>query len=618
MAYTQEKKEKGYYKSMNDSNENLNYFKGLLQNIIPSPIFIMDSEKKQLKFHNNSAWQFLARNSPNFEHIELSASVRKQFIQDYDRNFNEFNCFLSKLALITEKEKDIPMSSGGEIPFILKKYFENPLNLPLSFDQKDQNVDFLTLNTTILLKSFLEEDEKISHLESLKHKRFYEMKVLKIFWEKTVCLLMIFNENTDAFRISELVNLDLYKNQLLASVSHDLRTPLNGLNGMLEMTISKTKDLEVKETLTFASKSAKLLNFLINDILDFSQINFKKLRLNIEEVDLKEIIEEIRNLIEFQAKAKKINFLIELPMKEFRPIASDANRIKQILMNLLSNSLKFTHEGFIKLRLEDVTEKLGFVDYKFIVEDTGIGIKSEDIPKLFKLFGRLEGPKSLNKTGIGLGLTISKMLSKLLSPNYPEGLQVESDYGKGARFYFHLTTLLEGNCEDFEKIEEKTGIMLPEQRTYEMFDEKTTLFRALNTFEQFGNKKILIVDDDLINIMIAEEYLEFFKMKSLRALNGLEALKLVQKDILENKQEICLIVMDCNMPILDGFQASEKILEFLGEERAKNIPILAVTANLTIECKESCRKAGMEFFLEKPMRREDFKKMVEEILKIKI
>ena len=127
-----------------------------------------------------------------------------------------------------------------------------------------------------------------------------------------------------------------------------------------------------------------------------------------------------------------------------------------------------------------------------------------------------------------------------------------------------------------------------------------------------------MVDDDLINVLIVEQYLGFFKLKSLRALNGLEAFQRVQKDILEDLQEICLIVMDCHMPILDGYQASTKIHDFIKQTQARDIPILAVTANLTTESREICKKSGMQWFLEKPMKRDDFKNMIEEILKVRI
>ena len=619
MSYNQEKMEKNYYKNINDSCENLNYFKLLLQNLIPSPIFIVDYNESIIRFTNNSAIKLFTTHSVT------------HFDQDLFENegFSYFQSLLSRFSILQEKNdqnifNETKENQGEALSSIIRKYYQNKEIQPLaanSLNFNDLDVNFLTINVS-LISCFLEEnDEQINYIDQLKNKRFYELKIVKISWENRICLLVVLNDNTNIFRISELINLDLYKNQLLASVSHDLRTPLNGLNGMLEMAIPKIIDKEVQSHLIIASKSANLLNFLINDILDFSQMNFKKLRLNIEEIDIKGIISEMRNLIEFQAREKNVKFIIDCKLQNRRKMYSDANRLKQILLNLLSNSLKFTHEGSINLMIEDLTEKDSNPTYLFIVQDTGVGIKKEDISKLFQLFGRLENSKNINKTGIGLGLTISKMLSKLLSPKFSDGLQVESIFGVGSKFYFYLTSLYNKPTEDFEKnhIEERISVIFPKEKTYEFFDENCNLYtKTLNSYEEIHNKKILVVDDDLINIMIAEQYLQFFKIKSIRALNGLEAFKIVKNDILGKYYEISMIIMDCNMPIMDGFQASEKIAELIKNEKTNEIPILAVTANLTVANKELCKKSGIKYYLEKPVRRDELKSVIEGILKIKL
>ena len=625
MCYTQEKMERIYYKSIHDSYESLNYFKLLLQNIMPSPIFIVDYEKSLLKFRNNSALKLLSSSCCSLADENLALRTRNCF--------DDFEKLMANFTVLDEPNQTNEVETSqktSEVASLLKKYYKDEDKKPAKADSLSSNgldLEFLTLNVSLISKLLDGTQHKLPYLDPYKNQHFYELKIVKIYWEDSICLLIAVNDNTNAFRVSELINLDMYKDQLLASVSHDLRTPLNGLNGMLELTIPRIVDKEIQLNLILASKSASLLNFLVNDILDYSQINFKKLRLNIEEISFPDIISEMKNLIEFQTKEKKIEFLIECPKIDFRRVYSDPNRLKQILLNLLSNSLKFTTEGHIKLRIEDFTEQEDQPTYKLTVEDTGLGIKEKDLGKLFQLFGRLEDSSKINRTGIGLGLTISKMLSKLLSPNHEEGLQVESTYGQGSRFYFFLKSLNSSKVgEDFERTEERTLITLPEMKTYEFFEEtshfcfstKSILPERKNSIERENQRKILIVDDDLMNIMVAEQYLAYFKIKSLRATNGCQAVKIVEKDILERKFEISLIMMDCNMPIMDGFQASEKIWELVRKERVRSIPILAVTANLTLANKEECRKAGMEFFLEKPMRRDELKKIIEDILKIKI
>lgn len=605
MSYGQEKNEKIYYKSLNDSYEKLLYFKLLVQNIFPCPIFIVDYEKKDVKFSNNSALNILSNCSKNTTLQNPSSS----------ETFSYFTNLISSFSILEETSD----KKKSDIPSILKEYYENPQIEPFktqNLSPSQLDLKFLTVNVSLKTNSS-EEDLPLLQLEN---KKFYELKILKIDWEDSVNMLLILNDNTNAFKISELLNLDQYKNQLLASVSHDLRTPLNGLNGMLELTISQIKEKSIQQNLILALKSANLLNFLVNDILDFSQMNFKKLRLNLENINIPEIIAEIRNLIEFQVQQKNINFEVEGENLVFSKIFSDSNRLKQILLNLLSNALKFTHHGTIKIRIEDLTEFPTQPLVRFTVEDTGIGIQHEDISKLFQLFGKLECSKGLNKTGIGLGLTISKMLSRLLSPEHTDGLQVESIYGVGSKFFFYVSNLLDKDHDiNLDIVSEKIKIALPEIKSYEFLDETTKLKSDTTcSCSDLMNRRILVVDDDLINIMIAEQYLAFFNIKSMRAMNGLEAFNLVEQDFLLQQNEICMIIMDCNMPILDGFQASEKIRDFIKELNGKRIPILAVTANLTFANQDMCKKSGMDFYLEKPVRRDQLKVMIERILNIKI
>ena len=336
----------------------------------------------------------------------------------------------------------------------------------------------------------------------------------------------------------------------------------------------------------------------------------------------------MQNLIEFQAQEKNIQLKIDFQIFKHRKLYSDAYRLKQILLNLLSNALKFTNEGYIKLTIQDVTEdEQEEPTYKFIVEDTGIGIKSEDVNKLFKLFGCLETSPKINKTGIGLGLTISKMLSVNLSPKHSEGIQVESVLGHGSKFYFYLTSMNlnihNNNNENFCEIDEKVKMILPKSKSCEFYMStnksislisKSIDFIEKNETIKSNVRKILVVDDDLINIMIVEQYLKFFGIPSIRALNGQEAYNIVEKDILDQNFQISMIIMDCNMPILDGFQASEKIQKLIRETKVNAIPILAVTANSSSTIKEMCKKSGMDYYLEKPMMREDLRNMINKIL----
>ena len=649
--------------------------------MIPSPIFIIDYAKSDIKFANDPGLEILNYKQNNYE--------KKDF-------FYSFEIFLKKFTILPNRPESMQSFKQGEdLSIHLKKYYKSLRKDLLEKNIKTHAIEknFITINVSTCEQikgtdSFY--NANIDNFVNETHKTYYEIKVIQVYWEENVCLLVLFNNNTNIFRISELLNLDSYKNQLLASISHDLRTPLNGLNGMLELSIEKTSDQSTKEFLVLAKKSASFLNYLINDILDFSLMSFKKLRLNIEEIDVYEIMEQMRSLIEFQAKEKNLNFLMSFPEKlenenlnkidenstlinsdekmckiHKKRIFNDPTRIKQILLNLLSNALKFTQEGSIQLLIEDITTDISSPLYRFSVKDTGIGIKQEDLKKLCHLFNRLENPDNVNKTGIGLGLTISKKISKLLSNHISEGLQIESIYGKGSIFSFYISSLekddhkchickktyidLEGNNIKAKNNEYKSYIdsaiaisannLYDNKKTDENlkktencensefykiddFDESKGNIKIKKFFKGIDNnqflKRILVVDDDLFNLLVAEQYLTLFKIPSYRALNGLEAYKLMKNDVKMQKCEISMIIMDCNMPVLDGFQASAKINRYLKKHHIDKVPILAVTANITEANMILCKNSGMEYFLEKPMKKDDLKEMIENILHMRI
>ena len=611
VAYDQEKNFKKFFKGMVESYEKVNYFKLILKNVIPSPIFIIDSEKSQIKFTNNSGNHII--NPKKNDHNE-------------NASFEDLKNFLKRLSILPENPEIIDkpkkkQEDQEELTSLFNIYYNDIKKQPfLTNTSNEQEVDQYFQRINVWSSNFLEkgqDEETFFFTNNNPSKCYYEIKIIKVYWEESICLLLLFNDNTNAFRISELINRDLYKNQLLASVSHDLRTPLNGLNGMLELSISKTNDHEVKHYLDLAKKSSIFLNYLINDILDFSLMNFKKIRLNIEEINIEQIIENMIGLIEFQAKEKKIDFKFINFCKKQLHFYSDSTRIKQILINLLSNALKFTPKGSIQVILEDGTDHVEHPFYKISVKDTGIGIKKDDISKLYRLFGMLEDEGKMNKTGIGLGLTISKKISILLCPEKPEGLQVESDFGKGSTFYFFLSTLKKiefSEVEDLENLEEKCTLKQPlGSFPTRFFDDTNSLME-----NSISNKKILVVDDDLMNLMVVEEYLKIFNIISIRAMNGLEAYKIMKNDLKMTKQEICMIIMDCNMPVLDGFKASQKIHKYCSKKGKGKIPIMALTANMTAADILLCKGSGMEYFLLKPMKKIQLKNMIEKMLNITI
>jgi CheY-like chemotaxis protein len=346
---------------------------------------------------------------------------------------------------------------------------------------------------------------------------------------------------------------------------------------------------------------------MINDILDYSQISNGKLRLNHEPFCVWETIKDVAKLIKFQANEKGLEFKLENQASSHNGrnkaiVISDPNRLKQILLNLLGNALKFTNQGIIRISLESEIDR-----YIIKVTDTGMGIKEEDQRKLFKLFGKLQNAKSIevNKSGVGLGLAISQSLVKILNKNAERAeIKVISEVGKGSRFYFPL--LLPGQDE----IEMYPNLDINECYDEEMIDNISLMhrytgkksYRSVARKESLKNSiiNILVVDDDQINILVAKNFLKCFDdFRFDVANNGADALEIVTKKAEESKY-YDIILMDCNMPKMDGFETTRILRQMILNNKIPNLSIIACTANASPIDYEFCFKSGMCDYISKP------------------
>lgn len=444
--------------------------------------------------------------------------------------------------------------------------------------------------------------------------KYFELKLSKIQWNDHGSLLVIISDITNAKKLIELQNRDHYKDRLLASISHDLRTPLNGVIGMINTTITQISDERSKELLNIALKSAHLLEFLIKDILDFSQFSYKKLRLNVDFFSLDELLKEVMSLMKFQAQNREIYLQCCNHIKKNLVGHSDPNRIKQILINLLGNAIKFTKQGFVKLSVDfaDEQDEIAINDeknllLKFTVEDSGIGIKREDQCHLFKLFGKLEQEDpEINKNGIGLGLAISNTLAKLLyEDERKNGIHLDSVFGKGSVFSFCVMIGLDNAVQ-----KHCTYNALPTSTNLNTVTKSSIGSPLVKKEEE--ETYILLVDDDALNLFVLEKYLEKSRFSLLKARNGAEAVQIVEEKAVREMKRIALILMDCNMPVMNGFLATENIGKCLEKAGVKNIPIVGVTANAVASETGSGVKAGMREILMKPVKKEELLKVVKE------
>lgn len=369
----------------------------------------------------------------------------------------------------------------------------------------------------------------------------------------------------------EAILAEKTKSAFLANMSHEIRTPMNGIVGMAEIMMSESVDQEMLDKLGIISSSAHSLLLIINDILDFSKIEAGKLLVEKINFNLNRTISQQIDLFKVVASKKGllIHHFIDKSVPEF--IISDEIRLKQIINNLISNAIKFTEKGEIKL-LVYLDEVLGDqLRLRFKIIDSGIGISPENIQKLFKDFSQVDESTTRRFGGTGLGLSISKKLVNMLGGD----IHVTSVEGEGTTFSFDII------C--------KLG---------ESFLVKES---GRSTLEIKHIKDVLIVDDNTINQTVARTFLQKYGFTIDIADNGQVAVDKVK----ENYYDV--VFMDCHMPVMDGFEATKNIIKILGDKRPY---IVALTASAMKEDVEKCYKCGMDNFISKPVTNATLQKLL--------
>lgn len=580
MLFLKEKYEKHTFIQQKTSHKNCQSYENLIKNALPNPIFLLSSQKSQTYFTNDAAKELFGfGNSEDLlkelSHVEITTVIGK------------------KISLLDLYQKRLNSSSIKSIE--LENYE--------GFFQKTKSVLESNYNSPFLK-------------DASNEKSFYlDIKITNIDWRQEDAILIIINDTSPIFNCKKMQEVTEYKDQVLATFSHDLRSPLSGIVGNLELARSfKNIDDEIKDIIQKALNSAKILYFLVNDIIDFSSLLKKNLRIVSENVKISEVVHEIVGLIDFQIKQKGIQFIFDVSKKVLNSfIEVDPQKIKQILLNLLTNAIKYTSKGFIKLSISlDVLENT----VCFKVEDSGIGISQEVQETLFSFLERDNKKSNAQRAGLGFGLVISQALAKKICP-FRKGLSVLSSLGIGSNFQFKVK-LLEESQSELEIPLENVEITFGKKRKIRHFrsllkkeDEITILKHTLE------NSRVLLVDDDMINIMVHSQYLKKFRLNFDTAFNGKEVIEKIYENASKNSF-YSVILMDCNMPIMDGFQATEAIIEMIEKKEIPHVNIVAVTANASSSHKERCEKSGMSFFLEKPVSLDKMKETLENILDISI
>jgi len=498
------------------------------------------------------------------------------------------------------------------------------------------------------LEQVQQAEEKVRHSNAMEIVDFtvadragsqtYEMRVLPMDWDQWIAIVRnITARNADEQKLKQYAqelerkNEELesavittreatrMKSRFLANMSHEIRTPMNGVLGMTDFLLGTELTGEQREYAESIKRSADSLLGLVNDILDLSRIEAGKLRMERVVFPLRSTVEETGSFFAKQARAKGLELQTSISSSLPRDAMGDPGRLRQVLTNLLGNAIKFTERGRVQRTVEPVSQTKDTFKVRFVVQDTGIGIPHSAHDQLFESFTQVDDSSTRKYGGTGLGLAISKQLVEMLGGE----IGVESEPGRGSRFWFTVSL---GKASMVER-----PAPPPVSRTAQMAAKPVEPARpAASAHEPVPlkpvavskpaihakpveqqpptsalapNRRILIAEDNEINQRIALRLLQKLGLDADAVVNGKEAVEAVAK------RKYDLVLMDCQMPGMDGFEATAVIRS--REGKGRHLPICALTANAMEGDRERCLAAGMDDYLSKPVGLEKLREALE-------
>jgi signal transduction histidine kinase len=367
------------------------------------------------------------------------------------------------------------------------------------------------------------------------------------------------------------------KSEFLATMSHEMRTPLNGIIGMTSVLLSRQLGERERDYVETIRQAGESLRAIVDDVLDLSKIEAGKLRLERADFELSRTVTEALQIVQTVAAQKPLQFVVKFDPRLPKWVRGDITRIRQILLNLLSNAIKFTNEGIIEIRLraqffnkrllEDQDSEGQECELLFSVKDQGIGITEEQQRKLFQPFSQAEDSTTRRYGGTGLGLAICRRLAELMGGK----IGLNSRYGEGSLFWFTVRVELAREPVPLDETQKSARSLVPDTK----------------------NVRILLVEDNKINQKVALLMLKNLGYPVDIAQNGSDALAAL------DAKHYDLVLMDCMMPEMDGFEATRRLRELGGHGKA--VPVIAMTASAFDDDRVACLTAGMNDFISKPV-----------------
>lgn len=574
------------------------------------------SDMKSLVAELNTYHIELELQNEELRHIQAELEATK------DRYFQIYNLapisyfVLNEQSLILETNLSGASLLGIEIGFLRKKPFNIYIaagyqsrflnHLKKVFGQQGQDVCELALkrrdgSTRIIeMKSTLAKREVeggiqsvcLCAVEDITEQKKAGESLQKAHDELEVRMREI-SEKSEELKAAnaELVKTSRMKTQFVANMNHELLTPMNAIIGMADLLGKTSLDADQKGFVETIRTSSEMLLRLIRDILDFSRIESEKLHMEMNVFNLNNTVSKVVDMLSVAALDKGLS--IHFTRNETLPkyVKGDAKRISQVLVNLVNNSIKFTEKGNIFIRLEKIEERHNLAVVKIIVQDEGIGIEQNFFSEIFKSFSQADMSTTRKYGGAGMGLAISKELVEMMSGS----IEVDSQPGKGAEFSVILP---------FE-ISESSEESLPEEAGASPENQKESSASTYVIPESARNSvRILVVEDNLINQRLAQSMLTNSGYYCDVVENGEIAVRQLSTHPYD------LILMDIQMPVMDGIEATKIIRDRDSSVRDHSIPIVAMTAHTAEEDRERCIQAGMDDYIAKPIKPEQLKEVI--------